>query len=68
MDNVQTYLSAKSLGSEKAQATMFIWIVDVYIQIQGVVTYMSHVEAFVTRIKIEPSDQSHFRGPIKGSR
>ena len=30
---VRTYLSAKSLGSERAQAAMFSWIVDVYIQI-----------------------------------
>ena len=28
----------------------------------GVVTYMSRVEAFATRIKIESSDQSPFRG------
>ena len=26
-------------------------------QMQGVIAYMSHVEAFVTRIKIESSDQ-----------
>ena len=31
---------------------------------QGVVTYMSRVKAFVTRNKIESSDQSHFGGPI----
>ena len=30
---VRTYLSAKSLGSERTQAAMFSWIVDVYIQI-----------------------------------
>ena len=33
MVRVQTYLSAKSLGSERAQAAMFSWIVDVYIQL-----------------------------------
>ena len=33
MVRVQTYLSAKRLGSERAQAAMFSWIVDVYIQI-----------------------------------
>ena len=33
---------------------------------QGVVTYMSHVEVFVTGIKIESSDQSPFGGLIKG--
>ena len=33
MVRVRTYLSAKSLGSERAQAAMFSWIVDVYIQI-----------------------------------
>ena len=33
---------------------------------QGVVTYMSRVETFVTRIKIESSDQSPFWGLIKG--
>ena len=32
---------------------------------QGVVTYMSRVEAFATGIKIESSDQSPFGGPIK---
>ena len=31
---------------------------------QGVVTCISHAEAFVTGIKIEPRDQSHFWGPI----
>ena len=36
--------------------------------LQGVVTYMSHVEAFATGIKIESSDESPFWGPIKGSR
>ena len=35
---------------------------------QGVVTYMFRVEAFVTRIKIESSDQNPFREPIKRSR
>ena len=35
---------------------------------QGVVTYMSRVEAFATGIKIESSDQSPFGGLIKGSR
>ena len=35
---------------------------------QGVVTYMSRVEAFATRIKIQSSDQSPFWEPIKGSR
>ena len=37
---------------------------------QGLVTYMymSRVEAFVTEIKIEPSNQSPFGRPIKGSR
>ena len=34
---------------------------------QGVVTYMSPVEAFATGIKIESSDQSPFWEPIKGS-
>ena len=33
--------------------------------LQGVVTYMSHVEAFATGIKIESSDQSPFWGLIK---
>ena len=33
MVRVRTYLSAKSFGSERAQAAMFSWIVDVYIQI-----------------------------------
>ena len=33
MVRVQTYLSVKSLGSERAQAAMLSWIVDVYIQI-----------------------------------
>ena len=33
---------------------------------QGVVTYMSCVEAFVTRIKIESSDQSPFGGADQG--
>ena len=33
---------------------------------QGVVTYMSHVEVFVTGIKIESSNQSPFGGLIKG--
>ena len=33
MVRVRTYVSAKSLGSERAQAAMFSWIVDVYIQI-----------------------------------
>ena len=36
--------------------------------LQGVVTSMSHVEAFMTGIKIESSNQSPFGGPIKGSR
>ena len=45
--------------------TMFDTKKDV---IQGVVTYMSRVEAFATAIKIESSDQSPFGGPIKGSR
>ena len=35
---------------------------------EGVVTYMSRVEAFATGIKIESSDQSPLGGPIKGSR
>ena len=35
---------------------------------QGVVTYMSRVEAFLTGIKIESSDQNLFSEPIKGSR
>ena len=30
---VRTYLSVKSLGSARAQAPTFSWIVDVYIQI-----------------------------------
>ena len=30
---VQTYPSVKSLSSERAQAAIFSWIVDVYIQI-----------------------------------
>ena len=34
---------------------------------QGVVTYMSRVEAFATGIKTESSDQSPLGGPIKGS-
>ena len=38
------------------------------VQFQGVVTYMPHVEAFATGIKIESSDQSHFLRPIKRSR
>ena len=33
MVRIRTYLSAKSLGSERAQAAMFSWIVDIYIQI-----------------------------------
>ena len=33
MVRVRTYVSAKSLGSKRAQAAMFSWIVDVYIQI-----------------------------------
>ena len=33
MVRVRTYLSAKSIGSERAQAAMFSWIVDVYTQI-----------------------------------
>ena len=33
---------------------------------QGVVTYMSRVEAFVTGIKIESSDQSPFGGANQG--
>ena len=33
MVRVRTYVSAKSVGSERAQAAMFSWIVDVYIQI-----------------------------------
>ena len=33
---------------------------------QGVVTYMSCVEAFATRIKIESSDQSLFWGADQG--
>ena len=33
MVRVRTYLSAKSFCSERAQAAMFSWIVDVYIQI-----------------------------------
>ena len=36
--------------------------------LEGVVTYMSRVEAFVTGIKMESSDQSPFWGSIKGSR
>ena len=35
---------------------------------QGVVTCVSRVEVFVTRIKTESSDQSPFGGLIKGSR
>ena len=31
MVRVRTYLNAKSLGSERAQAAMFSWIVDIYI-------------------------------------
>ena len=38
------------------------------VSLQGVVTYMSRVEAFATGIKTESSDQSPFGGPIKGSR
>ena len=34
--------------------------------LQGVVTYMSHVEAFATRIKTESSDQSPFWGANQG--
>ena len=34
---------------------------------QGVVTYMSRVEAFVTGIQIESSDRSPFRELIKRS-
>ena len=30
---MRTYVSAKSLGSARAQAAMLSWIVDVYIQI-----------------------------------
>ena len=33
--------------------------------LQGVVTYMSRVEVFATRIKIESSDQNPFLGLIK---
>ena len=33
MVRVRTYLSVKSLDSERAQAAMLSWIVDVYIQI-----------------------------------
>ena len=33
MVRVRTYLSTKSIGSERAQAAMFSWIVDVYTQI-----------------------------------
>ena len=33
---------------------------NVFFPLQGVVTYMSHVEAFATVIKIESSDQSTF--------
>ena len=33
MVRVRNYVSAKSLGNERAQAAMFSWIVDVYIQI-----------------------------------
>ena len=36
--------------------------------VQGVVTYASPVEAFVTRIKMESSDQRSFLELIKGSR
>ena len=36
--------------------------------LQGVVTYASPVEVFATGIKMEPSDQSSFLEPIKGSR
>jgi len=35
---------------------------------QGVVTYASPVEAFVTGIKMESSDQRYFLDQIKGSR
>ena len=34
--------------------------------VQGVVTYMSRVEAFATRIKIESSDQNPFGGADQG--
>ena len=37
MVRVRTYLSAKTLGSERAQAAMFSWIVDVYIR------YLDHI-------------------------
>ena len=33
MVRVRNYLSAKSLGSERTQAAIFSWIVDVYIHI-----------------------------------
>ena len=37
-----------------------------YLVLQEVVTYMSHVEAFATGIKIEPSNQSPFGGADQG--
>ena len=36
--------------------------------LEGVVTFMSQVEVFASRIKIESSDQSLFGGPIKETR
>ena len=47
---------------------MLLHTISVQILDQGIVTYISRVEAFATRVKIESSDQSPFVGLIKGTR
>ena len=55
----------RSVLHHKGCSLLHLCVLCAY-QCQGVVTYMSHVEAFATGIKTESSDQSPFRGPIKG--
>ena len=54
-------------SSESAKASLGTCYAS-YLVLQGVVTYMSCVEVFVTEIKKESSYQSPFGGPIKGPR
>ena len=57
-----------SFSRSTVLSTVFQLLNDMHSMVQGVVTYMSRVEAFATGIKTESSDQSPLGGPIKGSR
>ena len=63
MNTSSVYISSPECKSH--QSCMYTGIATAC---QGVVTYMSRVEAFATGIKTESSDQGPFEGPIKRSR